>query len=418
MPDTLTNIYTLPPEQQRQQEANANVQIPQNLQIQKEANKTFEQDPYMQSYTNQQLGAVDKMGELKGFADDLTNQSQQANQKLSQQITQRNSDIRQQASLSPTNIQGMLDNGPIDIQESQFDSNPLLSPFVASNIAKGQSKATSDTFDLATQMRGARGEFLGTELQNVLSAYDKFQERNFAMTEAEKKRDFDRIENDMDRVLTLNLQAKEDELESKGKQGKFHKYLSLDQEGQLDKLKTVEDLKGLNIAGNLLIDLEGFGGTEGLIKSLGVGATGPMANTWIGEFASADKRELRTSLDKFAADIRSKKFGAALSKIELEVAGLILPGKGYQEYDNANKLNAILKTALFTIDNSLNDAGMNEAQKLKYYEQGAKDLIRAGFIRSENGKIVYGRSSGSNETSGINGTAVNEAESLVEDQLM
>ena len=92
MPDTLTNIYTLPPEQQRQQEANANVQIPQNLQIQKEANKTFEQDPYMQSYTNQQLGAVDKMGELKGFADDLTNQSQQANQKLSQQITQRNSD--------------------------------------------------------------------------------------------------------------------------------------------------------------------------------------------------------------------------------------------------------------------------------------------------------------------------------------
>lgn len=144
------------------------------------------QAPAMQEAIAGQGGAIDALGEIKAYDQELAGRVNQGNTAQMQNEQAQTQALANYGSAGAT-AQETINKGAQAIPELEMraPTQGLLSPFVASSLSTGNVKAATDTYDLAAQTRAALTKAIGSEAENY---YNVIKEQNMQKELADAKK--------------------------------------------------------------------------------------------------------------------------------------------------------------------------------------------------------------------------------------
>ena len=159
--------------------------------------KTMTQSPTFQAPIQAQGNAIDALGEIKAYDQKLSGQVTSANQAEQQAIQQRGVQLAQQGSLGATPQETIAKaQAPLPATVIRQPTQGLLSPFNAERLVSGQSKAATDTFDIAANTRAALTAAVGSEAEAYSRAIQYGNEKKALEAELERQRKQDQEKRD------------------------------------------------------------------------------------------------------------------------------------------------------------------------------------------------------------------------------
>lgn len=170
--------------------------------------KLSSDQPLQESIQGQQ-GSIDALGQLAEYDKQLADQVRGANTQQMQTTAARNTATTAMGAVDPSSAAATIAQGPAQLDVKQFSqqyapTTGILSPFVASGLTSGQSQAATDTYSLASQLRGSRERIIGSEAAAYADVARAQIERD--RIEEEKRRlEEERIRQDKERQFEIDL---------------------------------------------------------------------------------------------------------------------------------------------------------------------------------------------------------------------
>lgn len=152
---------------------------------------TMTQSPTFQEPIQGQAGAIDALQQIKDYDMQLASQVNQGNTAQMQTGQAQTANLAAFGALGATPQETIAKaQGELPATEIRTPTSGLLSPFVASGLASGQSKAATDTYDTAAQTRSALTTAVGSEAKAYSDAI-KYENDLKALEEKKKQQEFD-----------------------------------------------------------------------------------------------------------------------------------------------------------------------------------------------------------------------------------